>query len=152
MLTIQKAALSDIEEIVPKLRYADLLEIDAMTAKTPLDVLGAGYVNSSGVWVGRTDDEILCVFGIIDLENGVGSPWMVGTDMIESVSIGFLRASRDVFFEHTKDYHLLGNMVDCRNVTHIQWIEWLGFTMGHVELVGPFDLPFQHFYWIKTDV
>ena len=79
--------------------------------------------------------------------DGMGFPWLLGTDEITKYSKPFLRESRAFVSTIRKHYTLLVNWVSGENKEAVRWLKWLGFTFETEEnyLVDP-DVPFYQFY------
>lgn len=43
-------------------------------------------------------------------------------------------------------------LADMANVTHLQWLKWLGFKPGPVQSIGPWKRPYQSFIRMVPDV
>lgn len=65
----------------------------------------------------------------------IGVPWMVATDVINTIEISLGRESRNELAEIVEGYELLLNMVYRHNKESIKWLKWLGFSV-HQEPVG----------------
>jgi hypothetical protein len=131
------------------LRSADRRELEALSDRTPAEILREGGMNSlpsctivgnSGLTAG--------MFGVNDEGNGVGRIWLVGTDELVSKQMRsqFLRECRRYFQGMERMYRLLHNEIDERNTVHIRWLQWLGFTfIRRIPEHGVQRLPFWEF-------
>lgn len=66
-----------------------------------------------------------------ELNDRVGRIWLLGTNaMVEDPinKTGFLRNCRSWVAAMHREYDLLWNCMDARNVVHQKWLEWMGFT------------------------
>lgn len=130
---VRTSVAADAQRLAPRLRRADVTEIEASSTKTPLESIQAGIEHSSKCFtiVSPTDPEkVFGVFGVVDIPGtpGVGLVWLLGSDDLTRIAYKFLRHSKEwleVLFEDAK---LLCNAVDERNTVHIRWLRWLGFT------------------------
>ena len=133
-----------MKELADNIRYADRLEIYRMSGVEPEPCLRRALRISDWVQTGKINGELVCLFGVAGVSQGVGSPWMLGTDLIEHHGKTFLRESKDVISKMLGDYQHLVNFVDIENKTAIRWLEWLGFDMGEVEY-SPMGFPVKRF-------
>jgi hypothetical protein len=91
------------------------------------------------------------VFGIgPSLEDGLGVPWLLATEIIERYPITFYRASRTLFPRVAEGYERLVNWVDARNTLSLRWLVWLGFEMGPPVPFGARGLEFHKMSWEKV--
>lgn len=154
-LVVRRANTLDVQVFAPLLRKADELEVDAAAQQTPEEALTDGLKYSDPCYAAFWKGEPLCMFGVVphnmpeDPER-FGAIWLLGTDLIDEMGLGFLRASQQWIEDFSEIYVALGNRVDCRNEAHIKWLNWLGFTLLQPEEFGPYKLLFQEFYKINT--
>ena len=143
----------DCRYLAPRLRKADLREIRAVRDVDPLVALTEAMENSEACYTAYFGDAPMAIFGVvpIEIEPKIGLVWMMGTSDIERVKVSFLRkcrAWRDVLCQ---GYHMVGNFVDARNLVHIRWLKWLGFTfVGRHEEYGIEKLPFYEFVLVQA--
>lgn len=79
------------------------------------------------------------MFGVGDVNvlAGVGAPWLLGTNAIETHAVAFLRYSVEFRGQLLSRYQILRNYVDERNVVAVRWLQWVGFTLlDRVEFNG----------------
>lgn len=146
---IEKATAEHVTALAPKLRTSDKDEVMASHAMSPTEALLFSLDTSHVAYSGFVDDEIILMWGISPAEHGFGAIWMLASDDLEKHRLAFLRRSK-VFVNCARScYSGLGNFVDARNTTSIQWLRWLGFTIGDAKPHGPFDLPF-HPFWMRA--
>jgi hypothetical protein len=71
---------------------------------------------------------------------------MVGTDELYKYLREFLSVSKTIINHWLDKYGTLYNFIDVRNVTHIEWLSWLGFELPPDMQVEMKDgSPFQYF-------
>jgi hypothetical protein len=141
------ATKDDAYYIAQRLRQADREEVEATMPGDPVDAVMLSYASSAPCWVGRWDDEPVCVMGVTptNLMAGKGSPWMLGTDQLDRHSKALLVASREVLQQMTNAYPDLQNYVYEKNRKSIRWLKWLGFEIHAAEPFGYKGLPFHRF-------
>jgi hypothetical protein len=144
---IVEATLEHVADLAPRVREADRAEIWAAARLTPESALRDGLRVSTGAWAGLIDGEVVCMFGAAPLSilEGKGSPWMLGSDLVERHQRIFLRHSRPVVAAMRSLYPVLVNHVDDRNAAAKRWLHWLGFRLGPAEPRGPDRIPFRRF-------
>jgi hypothetical protein len=149
MLTVRPSQIEDAELLAPRLRQADLQEIEAARGEDPFTILCYGIEISNPCFtVVDSSLQPVAIFGIVpDSKNSrVGLIWLLASDDLLAYSIFFLRNSRRWIKRLLEDYDLLWNYVDARNELHIRWIEWCGFTLiRKLDNYGVGQLPFYEF-------
>ena len=143
--------ISDPEILGENLREADKQEIravigDTLTYAQALEVCA---VTSDPCYVVRSlvSEEPLAMYGVCPQMEG-GEVWFLGSDeLFETNKMAFLRNSK-IWVEKLFDgYDLLYNVVDARNVLHIRWLKWLGFTfIEDIPEYGVEKRRFKQFY------
>ncbi len=127
VVKVRPATPRDAYALSPRLRKADLDEIQAASGDTPETVLRRGIEHGRAYSIVNTKGEILGIFGVGTVAPRVGVVWLLGSDDLTKISYIFLRESR-VWLRKLFDGHdLLANVIDARNTLHIRWLRWLGF-------------------------
>lgn len=144
---ISLATPEDVAELAVSVREPDRKEIWRSSATSPEAALRRALKVSDVVWTGRYDGDLVCMFGVapVSIITGVGSPWMVGTDLIEKHARPFLRANKTYIGHMLRKYPTLMNYADTENVVAVRWLEWLGFEMNTPKPYGPFGALFHKF-------
>lgn len=72
------------------------------------------------------------MFGVgnVNILAGVGAPWLLGTNAVDTHFVAFLRRSVDWRDQLFKSYPTMRNFVDANNATAIRWLHWLGATLS----------------------
>ena len=127
---LRQATLEDMEFLAPRLREADILEIQAFTQGSIEDALKASLVASDECWIMVSPrGEPAGVVGIgKTAKESVGMIWLMATHELEAYPMTFLRHSKE-FISHifqTHPYILLHNYTDARNLVHHKWLKWCG--------------------------
>ena len=138
----------DLEHIVNRMRLADRAELLA-NHKDPLEALRMSVEASlwARVLVTEKTEQVLCVFGLGELEGTLGIPWMIGTVDIKDHRKDFMRASHSVVETMADGYARLTNLTDARNKAAHKWLRKLGFTIiTHPPLASKQGFPFYMFY------
>lgn len=134
------------------MRQADRVEVWAAGRKTPRGALEWSMLKSTHTWTAIIDGRPEIMFGIGDLNvlSGVGAPWLLGTDAVETHFVAFLRLSVEFRKQLLQRYLVLRNFVHDENRASIRWLQWLGFTLSDPVKVG--DQAFRMFELRAGDV
>ena len=135
---VEITELSDIIKMYPRLREADLVELNAHGQRDAFRALLMSVRCSEKCYTVWVEDKPAAIFGVgrISQEPSVGSIWLLGTPEIETIKIQFLRESRKWLEEVGQGYELLTNVVHEDNQLHIRWLKWLG--MSFINRQPPF--------------
>lgn len=123
-ISARPATEQDVKDLAPRLRLADVREIQAASGLSPEAALRASFKASEvcqALFVG--DGPVLAIFGVCP----GGVVWMIGSDDLWKHRFNFLRQSRRVTEQLLSSYRVLWNAVDERNFVHIRWLKWLGY-------------------------
>lgn len=137
----------DAEELAPRLRQADLDEIEAASGRDPLTVLRMSVSMSTHSWAVEIDDKISVLMGVCPLSmvGGTGVPWLLGSPAIERNAGAFIKQTLVYIPLMLEAYPHLFNLVDARNSKAIRWLKRAGFTLYDPIAHGPSNLPFHPF-------
>lgn len=148
MMRVRPARADDAGALAPRLRAADLREIQAVTRQSPLEVLLGGIAASDPCdAVVDGDDRPLAVFGVVPGEDrDTGVIWLLGSDELVERPFAFLRRSRAAIDALLGRYRTLWNVVDARNEVHVRWLRWCGFVIRRtIDDYGVERRPFYEF-------
>ncbi|WP_395491090.1 hypothetical protein ACG1VR_10515 [Cedecea davisae] len=148
---IVPATADHVAALLPNIREADVAEFIAASGQTPVEVLEHALRVSTRAWAGVVKGEVIGIFGVApsSLIGGRGTPWLVGSTLIERNYRIFLRNSRPVVSEFLSLYPHLENFVDQRNHVAKAWLHWLGFHLEDPTPYGVQGLPFHRFHMEK---
>ena len=154
-VTILPATDAHAVALAPCLRAADLAEVRASSGREPLAALRYSLGCSSHA-VAAVDDlgRVICMFGVgsSDIMSGIGSPWLLGSDLIVKHRRQFARQCRDYLALMLDAYPVLENAVDARHVEAIRWLQWMGFVVGPAVPIGRKGAMFRPFEMRRADV
>ena len=140
----------DIQEIVQmNLREMDKLEIEAGSGLLAPCALLKAVEMSCKVWVITLDSRIVGIFGVASNEEGSGNPWLLGTEEMIAIPRRFLRESKRIVEEMEQMFSLLWNYVCEENTAALEWLEFLGFTIGYDQRMKIGKLIFVPFTKLK---
>lgn len=145
---IRNATYSDCLELAPNLRSEDKDEVWESNNALPEEALIASLKASDRAYVVVLNDEIVCMYGVAKTGyKDLGIPWMLGTNKLKRVPKEFLERTREIIADFSGEYEVLANYVWSRNIVHIRWLEWLGFTIVLTPVnLGRNQETFYYFY------
>lgn len=146
--TIRAIQPGDVEALATGLRACDRAEVLAATGRAPdVGTLQRCVDSSVLLWVATVESRLVCIFGVgaLSVLTGLGSPWLLGTDLLDKHSRTLLRMCRRYVAEMLAVFPHLVNFVDARNTRSITWLRWLGFEIQQAEPFGAQGLPFHRF-------
>lgn len=149
---VRPASIQDARDLAPRLRVADVREIQAATGETPEEALITG-VNLGRPALSFVDPrgELAGMFGVTPLNDPqVGAIWMLSSDAIERYPVHFLRRCKGWIDRFHETYPVLMNYVDARNVVHIKWLKWVGFQFLRLIPYGVQQLPFYEIVRVRS--
>lgn len=134
----REASQADIEALVPRLRKTDVAECEALFGEGSTLVTTLHGLNPKGVaFVAVHEGETIAVFGVCPGdEDGVGTPWLVGTEALDRLARELIVEARSVLAIWQRFYPILRNVVDTRNSKSIRWLKRLGFTVRDPKPLG----------------
>lgn len=149
MITIIPAT-SDIASRL-EMRDADVSEVMASSGRNPMDALQDSVRVSTECWAAMIGEKPIAIFGVgpLNVLNGIGSPWMLGSDELVSHAFYVLRVSRPYVERMHQVYPVLFNLVDSRNIVSQRWLKWLGFHLYEPIPYGPYGVPFRPFERVR---
>jgi hypothetical protein len=121
----------DVDEVLADLRDADRAEIEA-GGLDPRQALEHGLAASTVGWTATVDGEAAFVCGACPLEgaDGIGVPWMLGTNLARRHAKAFIRQSPAYIARMLHEYPRLFNAVHAPNRDAIRWLKATGFVIG----------------------
>lgn len=133
------------------MREADRREVMAASGRYPEEALQESVRVSTECWAGMLGEEPIAIFGVgpLNILNGIGSPWMLGSDELVAHSFYLLRMSRPYVERMHQIYPVLFNLVDERNTVSQRWLRWMGFKMYDPIPYGPFGVKFRPFERVR---
>lgn len=134
-----------IEDLAPRMRAADRLEIWAANHSLPYEGLMTAVSRSREKWAVEKAGRCVCIFGVVPtvILTGRGSPWLLGSDELHDIRIPFLRHSGPIIERLLERYETLNNWVHEGNALSLAWLRWLKFEIGEARPYGVEGLPFH---------
>ena len=144
---IRDTALPDVVALAQNLRDADRAEMAAYGHHEPLDPLVRSVTSSMFCWSVFIDGELAAILGCapINLIGGVGSPWMMGTPVLERHQRVLVRQTPVYISRMLRVFPHLVNFVHTENTTSVRWLRRMGFTLHEAAPYGALGAPFHKF-------
>ena len=150
-IEMRPAVQEDAWYIARHLREADLVELNACSPMEPTHLVQHSMVNSVDPQILYINDVPAAVGGIcantlVNFEHG--TPWMLGTELIEKYPIAFIKAVLRYFNKYEARYTFQENYVHANNLLSIRFIEAMGYTVekDNPQRMGWKNEPFCRFY------
>ena len=86
-MKIREGKSDDAMKLVGRLRELDIEEMEAMGGDSPDFLLLTSWANTDMRWALLIDDRVECVFGCRTLENGIGIPWLLGSEKLPNKAL-----------------------------------------------------------------
>lgn len=152
MLTIVPAQWDHIGPIARGMREADRAEVMASSGLNPEEALTYSLQWSTLSWTALCDDTPFIMWGVTPFLHvpNTGSPWLLGTPLIERFPSFFLRNSRPYVSQMLEAYPTHINYVDVRNRLSVRWLQWCGYKLvDFIPEYGVARTPFYQFSQFK---
>ena len=146
-VTRRWAQREDVDELIANLREADRQELLAGDGD-PAAAVVRSVRDSTWALALRVDGKLACIFGVAPLDGLLGrrgSPWMLGTPVIDRNPRVLIDMSPAYLDTMLGQYPHLINRVDARNRRSIRWLKWLGFTLHPAQMFPGHTHPFHLF-------
>lgn len=125
---VTPASLDDVRSVAQRLRGEDRRELEEIGGRPASELLTLGLLSGDPCVTLWSPDELrIAILTVIRTGSSAGAIALSGTADIERFSKAFLRGSRECLEVLHRDYDLLFNVCDARNVVHRRWLKWLGF-------------------------
>jgi hypothetical protein len=137
----------DVADLIANLRPQDLAECQAYGRPDIAAGIKASVKRSMLCWTGYVDGELAAILGVapLDILNGIGSPWMLGTPVLDRHHRVLVRSTPEYIAKMLKAFPHLVNFVHAKNTTSVRWLRRLGFTLHAAQPFGPLGEPFHPF-------
>ena len=144
---IRPPQLGDVALLHANLRPADFAECLAYGHADLGASLESCVRRSMLCWTGLIDGELAAILGVapINTLTGIGSPWMLGTPVLERHQRVLVRRTPEYIAKMLKAFPHLVNFVHAKNTTSMRWLRRLGFTLHEAVPYGALGEPFHPF-------
>ncbi|MAO79585.1 MAG: hypothetical protein CMH82_02760 [Nocardioides sp.] len=126
-MRLVEATPDHIPHLAANMRDADVREVRAL-GRSSRDALEAGL--RASLWaLTAIDDEPVAMLGVApkSMLEGVGVPWMLGSERVYSSGRALLSFAPRVIAEMEATFARLENVVDADNVRALRFLRWSGF-------------------------
>lgn len=146
-VTIRLTRTEDAELLIANLREADLAECLAYGNPSVAKDIRNSVARSMLCWSGFIDGELAAILGVtpVNVMGGTGSPWMLGTPVLDRHSRVLVRTVPVYIARMLKAFPHLVNFVHAENTTSVRWLHRLGFTLHEAVPYGKSGAPFHPF-------
>jgi hypothetical protein len=137
----------DAAILAAHLRPQDLAECQAYGRADIAAGIEASARRSLLCWSGFVDGELAAILGVgtVDILAGLGSPWMLGTPVLNRHQRVLVRSTPEYIAKMLKAFPHLVNFVHAKNTTSVRWLRRLGFTLHAAQPFGALGEPFHRF-------
>ena len=137
----------DAAALFANLRASDLAECQAYGPHDIAAGIEASVNRSMLCWSGFIDGELAAILGVgtVDILAGLGSPWMLGTPLLNRHQRVLVRSTPEYIAKMLKAFPHLVNFVHAKNTTSVRWLRRLGFTLSEPAPFGALGEPFHRF-------
>lgn len=138
----------DADALFSNLRASDLAECRAYGRGGATAAGVASNVNRSALcWSGFVDGDLAAILGVapINMLTGIGSPWMLGTPVLDAHQRILVRKTPEYIARMLKAFPHLVNFVHAHNTTSVRWLRRLGFSFSEPAPFGALGEPFHRF-------
>lgn len=134
--------------MAPRVREAEILEIDASHGLGAEQMLIGELADSDAAWTWLVDGVPGCMFGVVTMPVLLGGetyPWFISTELVDKHARTFARTCKELLPELLAHHPRMVGRVDARYKLSIRWLQWLGAKIGPAEPYGVGQMPFHSF-------
>ena len=151
-LEVIPATTEHAYQLAPVMKQADREEVKAASGFEPLEVLLKSLELSEKAYAILAGNETIALGGLVRLNEKVGIPWALTSDKIALYPKQFCKITKELIKGFHKNYPLLTNFCDARNITTIRWLKWCGFQfVAEISQYGVGKKLFVQFILIKQN-
>lgn len=132
-MILKPTVLADVHYLAQRIRACDRMEIQLGSGAKPIDVLRKA-VNRSVIreTITTPSGSIAGIWGVVPIQDDLGSIWMLGSADLETIPTSFLKACRPAVAQAHVKFPTLVCAPWRENHLHLRWLRWLGFTIEEV--------------------
>ena len=146
---IRLARPEDGVALAANLRPEDLAEVQAYGWVHDIEASMVDNIRRSLLcWTAEEGGDLVAVFGVapLSMTGGIGSPWMLGTPLLERRSRVLVAQTRVYIPRMLRAFPFLFNHVHARNTRSVRWLARLGFTVQPAQPYGTAGELFHPFF------
>lgn len=142
-----------IAQLADTMQEADVQECWALGRMTPFDALSYSVLGSRDPKCWVVNDRVITMFGLASITQLTDHsvPWVLCSNQVQKLYRPFLRGSKILAEQWKSENRVLRNWVDARHTRAISWIKWMGFTLKPAVPLGPDQMPFHQFEWVRPN-
>jgi hypothetical protein len=146
-ILIRPTEPGDAALLVANLRTSDRNECLAYGRDDIAAGIRSSVARSLFCWSAFADGELAAILGVAPLNilTGLGSPWMLGTPVLDAHSRVLVRMTPEYIAKMLKAFPHLVNFVHAKNTTSVRWLRRLGFDLSEPAPFGALGEPFHRF-------
>lgn len=128
---VRPATADDADQLYLHMRDADRAECEAYGMASVWDGVRSNVRRSWHAWTAEVDGQLAAVMGVtpLSLMGGMGSPWMLGTPLLDQHSRILVRLTPHYIGKMLAAFPHLVNLVHAGNHTSVRWLQRLGFVL-----------------------
>jgi hypothetical protein len=144
---IRRTQAGDAQILAENMRASDAAEVHAYGHFDLEWAVEQSVAQSLLCWTAFIDGELAAILGCapISIVSGIGSPWMLGTPVLDAHARVLVRATPRYIAEMLKAFPHLVNHVHTHNTTSKRWLRRIGFTLREAAPFGALGEPFHRF-------
>src|SRR5262245_35698869 len=125
-------APADLTEMMNLISAQDNMSYEAM------EIMARAGRNSSRLWAGSVDDEVVCYFGLIPptLMSDTAYLWLYTTPALREYTFSFIRYSQMAVQEMLREYPRIVGHGRAGDEKSLRWLKFIGAKFG--QRVGEF--------------
>lgn len=130
-IVIRPTEPDDVNLLIENLRKSDRAECEAYGSPEIATEIRLSVLSSYLCWSAFADGELGCIIGVspISMLGGVGSPWMLGTPVLDKHRRVLVRLAPGYIATMLESFPHLMNFVHAKNTSSIRWLKALGFAI-----------------------
>jgi hypothetical protein len=151
-VTMRRPNGFDIAALAAQMRPADVDECFAASGHTPFEATLLSVEHSSECYAVYFGPDIACIWGVVDMGNGIGCGWLLTSATVDEQPRLFWTTCLALLPVILGNWDVLVNAIDCRHTQALRWAKRLGFRLEAPEAYGVGQVPFQTFTVTRGDL
>jgi hypothetical protein len=156
MAYTRPAIIEDAVYLSKYIREDDIQEVRAMSGNDILSSLIFGVLFSDEpLAICGDDNKVIGLMGVIDNKDTdikIGSVWLLASDELLKYKRQLIKESLKYTEFYQSKYDILWNYVDKRNITHIRWLKFCGFSFIKEVNIGIENRKFLEFIRVRSPI
>lgn len=146
-IEIRNTLPEDVPLLAGNLRRADQGEMAAYGFRDPTIAIQRSVDGSMLCWTGLVNGDLAAILGVgpISLLRGIGSPWMMGTPLLDRNIREMIRRTPEYLGRMETMFPKLVNWVYAGNTSSKRWLRSVGFKLEPPQPLGPKGQLFHRF-------